>query len=344
MFSQFSQRDLLLCAYKYFDISEQRWNHFWEYKRDIDPFQDHKIFTKRNAAMPRCWKEALEKKSSENALCILDKNFPSSLRKLSYVPAVLYIEGATIPAAQSLISIVGTRKPSSFGYQNAQYFSSSITSLGYGIVSGLARGIDTLAHESCLEQAGYTLAVLGSGLDNIYPKENETLKEKIIQNGGTVLSQFPNGTVPYQSNFPRRNALIATLSAGTIVIEGGEASGAIITGKLAMEHGLSCVTLLQDYRNFGGKGAIQLLENSAVPVRSVEDALQAIAFPWNGLLTPIASREKRILAKVNSNFYLDDYARENKLTPIETVIEIERLLLEGKIERVIGKYCYRRRF
>lgn len=339
MREKFPQKKLLLSAYPYFDITKEQWLKFWKEDSAQDPFQEKTILTLRptKQLLPRSWSEAIEIENNKHnyaTLTILDEIFPESLYKLPSVPAVLYLEGnENIPSAPSMLSIVGTRNPSAFGFTHAQNFSQAAAAMGFGIVSGFARGIDTIAHQAALEYGAYTLAVLGNGLQHCYPKENQKLREQILCNGGTILSQFPPSAIPFPSNFPRRNALIAALGAGTIVVEGGEKSGAIITGKLALELGLTCITLLQDYRNFGGRGAIQLLECGAMPVRNFSDALQAIALPWNGCLEPLLGK-KNLPMREDRNFTLEEYAREEKLTPLEAIVAIERLILEGKIERL----------
>ena len=333
------RREYLLSAYPYFDITKELWLQFCAQKYSQDPFVEKTIFPLRPSKqiLPRSWEEALEfwqKNQRHSATTILDEHFPEALYKLPSVPAVLYIQGQEkIPHASGMLSIVGTRNPSAFGFTNAQNFSQAAAAMGFGIVSGFARGIDSIAHDAALEYGAYTIGILGNGLDHCYPKENEKLREKILCAGGTLLSQFPPNMFPFPSNFPRRNALIAAMSAGTIVVEGGEKSGAIITGKLALELGLTCITLLQDYRNFGGRGSIQLLECGAMPVRNFSDALQAIALPWNGCLEPILQK-KNIYFSEERNFTLEAYAQEEKLTPLEAIVEIERMILEGKLERL----------
>lgn len=333
-----NQRNRLLCAYTHFNITAPRWKEYWAKESHRDPFQEKGIFPLRSSTkkLPRCWAEALEQKAPllGEELCILDEAFPERLAESLYAPAVLYIEGAPLPPARGLVSIVGTRNPSSFGYTNALSVAEGIAAHGFGIVSGLARGIDSLAHQACLDQGAYTMAVMGTGLGLTYPKENRELRERILKNGGSIVSQFPDSTPAYPANFPNRNVLIATLSAGTIVVEGGEESGAIITGKLAMEHNLTCLTLLQDYRTFGGKGAIQLLDNTAIPMRNIAHALQAIAQAWDGILLPLHGKKSIGGSNEEEPMQIDDYARKYQLTPLEAVIEIERLLLNGRLERL----------
>lgn len=170
-----------------------------------------------------------------NIINIHDKNYPPLLREIYSPPERLYAEGEFIDSDFSRsVAIVGTRNPSSYGKEAAYYFSFNLAKAGLTIISGLARGIDTVAHQAALEAGGRTIAVLGTGVDNIYPSQNKGLAQKIIKSG-VLVSQFEPGTTAFPANFPVRNQVIAGLSKVVLVIEAPEKSGALITARIALK-------------------------------------------------------------------------------------------------------------
>ena len=160
--------------------------------------------------------------------------YPENLKKIYDPPAFLYVKGTLLKQDKFSISIVGTRLPSNYGKLVAEKIAKELAQKGLVIVSGLARGIDTISHWAALKAGGRTLAVMGSGLDYIYPGENKKLAEQIVQQGA-IISEFPMGTEPDAVNFPRRNRIISGLSLGTIVVEAGVKSGALLTANYALE-------------------------------------------------------------------------------------------------------------
>ena len=165
-----------------------------------------------------------------------DPAYPSALREIADPPPVLYVRGEITPADDWAIAVVGTRRASPYGRQVTERIVPDVARAGVTIVSGLARGIDTHAHRAALTAGGRTIAVLGSGLDRLYPEENSALADQIAQNGA-VLSEFPLGTPPDAVNFPRRNRIVSGLARATLVIEADMKSGAIITATRAAEQG-----------------------------------------------------------------------------------------------------------
>jgi len=164
-----------------------------------------------------------------------DADYPQALCEIADAPVVLYVKG-DLPSSDPLaISIVGSRRASIYGVSISEKFAYDLAELGFIIVSGLARGIDTAAHNGALRAFGTTIAVLGCGLDHIYPIENRDLFKQISETGA-VVSEFPMKTVPLPYNFPRRNRIISGLSLGVIVIEAAKKSGALITADFALEH------------------------------------------------------------------------------------------------------------
>jgi len=176
----------------------------------------------------------LAQKLKIQVMTLQDEDYPRSLKEIYDPPLCLYVKGALLPSDTVSLAIVGSRRASYYGLSCAQNFAYSLAGAGITIVSGLARGIDTQAHKGVLKAKGRTIAVLGSGLNRVYPAENKDLADKIAESGA-VVSEFPLNTEPLARNFPRRNRIISGLSLGTIVVEAAKNSGALITADFALE-------------------------------------------------------------------------------------------------------------
>ncbi|WP_239500204.1 DNA-processing protein DprA [Desulfurobacterium thermolithotrophum] len=166
---------------------------------------------------------------------LCSKSYPSLLKEIHQPPIVLYVRG-TLPDIP-FIAVVGSRKTSNYGRRIAYSLGKFLSENDVSVVSGLAYGIDSYAHKGAIDGKGKTIAVLGSGVDSIYPRGNFSLAERIIDTGGALISEFPLGTKPSKENFPRRNRIISGISHATIVVEAGEKSGALITADFALEQG-----------------------------------------------------------------------------------------------------------
>lgn len=164
-----------------------------------------------------------------------DEDYPERLREIFDPPPVLWVRGDRALLARPGIAVVGTRQPSPYGTAMAEMLSRDLAARKLLILSGMARGIDTAAHKGALSAGGRTVAVWGTGVDVIYPKENKKLAEEIVQSGGTILSELPLGTFPAPQNFPLRNRIISGLSVGVLVVEAGEQSGTRVTARCALE-------------------------------------------------------------------------------------------------------------
>jgi len=208
-------------------------------------------------------------------LTLADENYPQILRQIFAPPPVIFIKGDIRVFEKHAIAVVGTRNCSSYGKQATAHIVGGLTAKGIVTVSGLARGIDTCAHGVCLDNGGYTIAVLGSGIDWIYPKENRGLAEKVADRGALV-SEFPFKTPPGAYNFPRRNRIISGLSAGVVVIEAGKKSGALITASYALQQGREVFAVPGSIFSEKSEGAFNLIKNGAAPVRSAEDIIESI--------------------------------------------------------------------
>lgn len=214
----------------------------------------------------------LIEKDKIECLDIFDKDYPLLLKEISNPPLVLYIKGDKRVLNKFLFAIVGTRTPTVYGISMAQEISYKLSLLGMVIVSGLAKGIDTAAHQGAIKK-GESVAILGSGLFNIYPKENKKLAESIGQSGA-VVSEFPLFTPPLKENFPRRNRIISGLSKGVLVVEAGVRSGARVTARLACEQNREVFALPGRADSPLSKGTHMLIKEGAKLVDSLEDILE----------------------------------------------------------------------
>ena len=202
--------------------------------------------------------------------------YPARLRMIADPPPLLYIKGTLAGEDERAVAIVGSRSASDYGRRVARDLARGLASLGFTVVSGMARGIDGVAHESALRAGGRTIAVLGSGVERPYPPEHEALYRRIGENGA-VLSELPIGTRPMAFHFPARNRLISGLSLGVVVVEATEKSGSLITAALAVEQGREVFAVPGEAGASRSRGAHQLIRQGAKLVESVDDIVEEIA-------------------------------------------------------------------
>ncbi len=211
-----------------------------------------------------------------------DSDYPAILGEIALPPIGLFIRGASLATLSPAVAIVGTRAPTARGPGIARRLAAGLAAAGVTVVSGLARGIDTAAHRGALAAGGATVAVLGTGLDRTYPPENEGLAAEIAR-GGALVSEFPMGSEPRASAFPRRNRIISGLSAGVVVIEAGERSGALITAARALEQGREVFAVPGPIDEVQSRGPNGLLRDGATLVEDVGDILAEIDAAWGPL-------------------------------------------------------------
>lgn len=216
---------------------------------------------------------ALAKKCGLKIITLEDEDYPENLKNIPDPPIVLYVKGEIREEDKLSIAIVGSRRASYYGLSSAEKFAFDLSNLGFTIVSGMARGIDTASHKGALKGGGRTIAVMGSGFNHLYPPENKELVEKIAKNGA-VISEFPINEEPKKENFPRRNRVISGLSLGVLVIEAARNSGALITADFALEQGREVFALpgkVDSGTSFGTNG---LIKQGAKLVSGVQDILE----------------------------------------------------------------------
>ncbi|MGB8286275.1 MAG: DNA-processing protein DprA [Candidatus Aquirickettsiella gammari] len=215
-----------------------------------------------------------------------DTRYPMLLREIPYPPLILFVTGELSVLQQRQLAIVGARYPSPTGLEIAYQFANELSERGFAITSGLARGIDGAAHQGALAANGTTIAVLGSGLDNIYPNCHQSLAQTILKKGGVLLSEFLPCSLPKAAHFPRRNRIISGLSLGVIVIEASLKSGSLITAAYALEQGREVFALPGSIRNSLSQGCHALLKEGATLIENCEDVVQGLSF----LSNPISKR------------------------------------------------------
>lgn len=216
-------------------------------------------------------------KNNIKMISINDALYPSSLKQIFDPPIALYYLGKFRISSFS-IAIVGSRRVTHYGRLAAKKLSFELSLRGVQIVSGLARGIDSIAHEGCLDAGGRTVAVLGCGVDNIYPQENKRLFENIINEEGLILSEYPPGTPPLQHHFPARNRIISGMCSGVLVIEAAKKSGSLITANYALEQGREVFAVPGNIDSACSAGTNQLIKDGAKMVVCAQDILEEFDF------------------------------------------------------------------
>ena len=207
-------------------------------------------------------------------ITINDRCYPKQLRQIYDAPKRLYVRGNKEILGNFGIAIVGCRDNTKYGELIAKNLAYNLAKNGVNIISGLAKGIDSFAHIGSLYAKGKTIAVLGNGIDTIYPKENEIIAQKIIEYGGAIISEYSVGTKIEKKNFPARNRIISGLSQSVIVVEAKEKSGSLITADFALEQGRDVYAVPGDISSSHSVGTNELIKDGAIPVTSYEDVLK----------------------------------------------------------------------
>jgi DNA processing protein len=273
------------------------------------------------------------------------KEYPASLLALHDHPIVLYVCGSILPQDQHAIAVIGTRNCSIYGREMAEKFSEDLSKQNFTVVSGLARGIDTYAHQGALKE-GRTIAVIGSGLADLYPKENRNLANQIVQNGA-VISEFPMATPPDRQNFPQRNRIVSALSLGVLLIEAPEQSGATLTMRIGEQQGKKLFALpgRVDMEGFRGnhrwikEGKARLVE-SAVDVANEFDSLIALNLKTPNPPSAIAldPEELELMKQLPSiEVQLETISQITKLSASRLNVLLMGLVLKKAVKEFPGK-------
>jgi len=284
-------------------------------------------------------------------ITLADPDYPRLLREIPDPPPFLYVSGRLDSSALK-IAVVGSRNATGYGLTTTKNLCIGLASLGITIVSGMARGIDTAAHEGAMAGGGKTIAVLGSGLDRIYPAENSKLFDRISENGA-VVSEFALSTEPEGHNFPIRNRIISGMSLGTVVVEATKKSGSLITARLAAEQNREVFAVPGSIQSFKSTGTHTLIKQGAKLVEHVQDIVEELTpflennnHPGNHLpdeadeyLASLSVDESQVyIALEPYPIHIDKLARKLSLEPGKLLSILLKLELNGMIQQLPGKF------
>ncbi|WP_049723007.1 DNA-processing protein DprA [Gilvimarinus polysaccharolyticus] len=276
-------------------------------------------------------------------------DYPRLLAQVASAPAILYVRGALDVLELPQLAIVGSRNPSAAGRTNAHDFAQYLAAGGFAITSGLALGIDACAHRGALDAGGVTIAVLGTGIDRVYPARHRDLAAEIVNNGGAVVSEFPLGTGSVANNFPRRNRIISGLSLGTLVAEAAVKSGSLITARYALEQEREVFAIPGSIHNPMAKGCHELIKRGAKLVESAADIVEelggALAFKSQQVTpsqTPptLADADQQLLELLGYDpVTLDTLCQRSGTEPGVLAVQLMTLELEGLITQNGSHFC-----
>lgn len=288
------------------------------------------------------------------ALTIEEENYPPALREIHDPPFLLYMKGALRPSDAAAVGVVGSRRTTHYGTEQARKLSFQLARAGFCIVSGLARGIDTAAHEAALAAEGRTVAVLGSGIGNVYPPENQALADRIAENGA-VISEFPVLYVPDKQSFPLRNRIVAGMSQGLLVVEAPARSGALITANQALEQGRTVFAVPGPIDRPTSEGCHRLIRQGAVLVCGAQDVVDELSAGLNTLALDFSDEatateparrtvetsptEDAILVELEGReLTIDALAEATGVPPREVGTCLMRLEMKRAVKQLPGKY------
>ncbi|QZY90686.1 DNA-protecting protein DprA [Pantoea dispersa] len=294
--------------------------------------------------------------AQHHLIACTDAHYPARLREISRYPAALYIAGDLSALATPQLAVVGSRHCSPYGREWGSWFTQQLALSGLTITSGLARGIDGVAHRAALEVQGKTLAVLGSGLNHLYPKNHQPLAQEIIASGGALVSELPLSMAPYAVNFPRRNRIISGLSHGVLVVEASLKSGSLVTARYALEQNRNVYALPGALGNPGCEGTHWLIQQGALlvahPNNILEDLRSALQWLPASISETIYSQLSddvplpfpSVLANVGDEVTPVDVVAERAGQPVPVIAaQLLELELAGWIAAVPGGYVRLRR-
>lgn len=269
--------------------------------------------------------------------------YPAYLREIPGAPPLLYMQGTIKEVDRWAVAVVGTRRLTSYGRQATRDIVTGLVRNGVTIVSGLAKGIDAVAHQAALDAGGRTIAVLGSGLDSIYPPENRSLAAKIIAGQGAVISEYGLGIEPEAKNFPPRNRVISGLSLGVIVVEAGERSGALITSKFALEQDREVFAVPGSINSPVSRGPNKLIQQGAKLVTCADDVIDELNLTMVAektavqLALPESTEEALLMSHLSTQpVHVDELSRASGLAPSLISSTLTLMELKGTVQQVGG--------
>ena len=302
------------------------------------------IFVEKEKIEPNAILAKLQKIGAR-VLTIVDEDYPKFLREIYDAPPVLLVRGEfPIAVDEYAIAVVGSRVLTNYGRQATHEIARDLAAAGISIISGLALGADATAHEAALEVGGRTVAVLGNGIDTIYPPRNKNLGERILEKGGAIISEFPIGTSPNTYNFPLRNRIIAGLARGVVVSEGREKSGSLITASLANEFGREVFAVPGSIFSENSVGPIRLIQkDGAHPIISANDVIDSLELrdlPEKIHVREVVadSHEEAAILKIlkKTPCHADEITRESGMTASEAASILSLLEMKGLAKNLGG--------
>lgn len=294
---------------------------------------------------PQTYAESI-KNSGISYLTSFDDNYPKLLKQIYDPPTVIYFKGQ-LKDEEKTLAVVGTRKITGYGRAVTEKFVRGLVAAGLTIVSGLAKGVDSQAHLSTIKSGGRTIAVLGGGLNYIYPPENRSLAEQIVESGGAVMSEFPPDYPSLPGNFPSRNRIISGLSQGVLVVEAAEDSGSLITARLALEQGREVFAVPGPITSNLSKGPIDLIKEGARVVMNAEEILDELGI--NQIQSSkikvsnedLSKDEAQILDILeNEQLHIDEICRKLDLSAAKVSGTLLKMEISGLVQNLgSGMYC-----
>ncbi|MGD8676466.1 MAG: DNA-processing protein DprA [Desulfobacterales bacterium] len=296
---------------------------------------------------------ALAAQKGVRIVTMTDPDYPALLLQIPDPPPFLYVRGK-LESQCKAVAVVGSRIATRYGLSMAARLSAELAACGVTVVSGMARGVDTAAHEGALQSGGRTVAVLGSGLEKVYPAENRKLFQTIVRNGA-VLSEFPMLTKPEPHNFPIRNRIISGMSYGTVIVEASKKSGSLITARLAAEQNREVFAVPGSVQSFKSIGTHTLIKQGAKLVENAQDVLEEIAGPlFEGIRLddrppptkkepPALTTEEAIVCGALEPYpiHIDDLGRKLSMAPGKLASILLQLELNGFVEQSPGNFFTR---
>ena len=291
----------------------------------------------RNSTDPQSYLQQVKDKKIE-IIIIEDKNYPKLLKEIADPPPVLYVRGEINPKYfKKSIAVVGTRKMTTYGREVTEVLVRSLVDAGFTIISGLARGVDSYAHRVTIGNNGKTIAVLGGGLNKVYPPENKALADEIENGFGAVISEFPIDSPSTPGNFPARNRIISGLSVGVLVTEAGSDSGSLITAGLAGEQGREVFAVPGPIYSKFSHGPSTLIKQGAKLVTNVNDILEELKFSYQDSeieeIKGDSEEENKIIDLLkNGSAHIDQISREANIPAAKVGSTISLLEIKGKVK------------
>jgi len=301
---------------------------------------DNLLKIRSEISLEKIW----ERMQAQQIICLTweDDSYPRLLKEIDQPPPVLYLRGELSPEDDWSVAIVGTRRMTVYGRQVAEDIASLLARNGVTVVSGLARGVDSAAHQAAIKAGGRTLAVLGNGVDQVYPPEHRHLAEEIISRGA-LISDYPPGTHPDSANFPPRNRIISGLSQAVVVVEAGITSGALITASFAADQGRDVFAVPGNILAPQSKGTNRLIQNGAHPLLDPQEILEMLnltmltEYRAARVILPDDPTEARLYQVLGAEpRYIDEIGAQSGL-PIEQVSAVLAMMeLKGMVRQVGG--------